>query len=165
MTRAEVLAAMKQDRANLLAALEGMSEQAMTTIPAAGEWTVKDLLGHMAMWKQVAVKFIAEYRQAGIPQSLGLENGAATDAYNQRGAALRRDWPLARVREELDAAHRELVAAVESLGDADLVAPLGGPWEGKTTLEHLIAINSYTHDPEHIQQIKETRDRTAKRGV
>ncbi len=154
MTRDEMVQAMERDHADLLAALQNLSREALTTRPVIEAWTVKDLLGHMAMWQQVAIQFVADYRQEGLPKSLGLADDAAIDAYNRRGAELRRDWPLERVQAELDASYRSLLASVKSLTDDELHAPLGGPWENKTTLEHLIAINSYDHDPEHIAQIR-----------
>jgi hypothetical protein len=92
-----------------------------------------------------------------MPVSLGLNDDAVLDAYNKRGAALRRDYPLTRVRAELDAALRDLVAAVESLSDAQLNTPLPAPWDNGVTLERLIAWNSYEHTPEHIEQISQWR--------
>ncbi len=157
MTRTEILQALERDRASLHAALAGLTDKDLETRAAVGGWTVKDVLGHIAMWQQVAVQFIADYRADGLPKSLGLADDAAVDAYNERGAALRRDWSLARVRVELDAAQRNLVAAIESLTDQDLQRPLPPPWGPETTLEKLIAINSYTHEPDHVAQISKLR--------
>ncbi len=154
MTRDEMIQAIERDRANLLAALEGLDEKTMTTRPVVEQWTVKDLLGHIAMWHAVALKFIADYRANGVPQSMGFDNDALVDAHNAREAARRHDWTMAQVREELDASYRDLLAAIASLGDADLAKPLPAPWSSGTTLEYLIKINSYTHDPDHIAQIR-----------
>ncbi len=157
MTRDEVLNQLRQTHADLVAALAGVPDDAMTTQPVVDWWTPKDVLGHVAMWRQVAIKFIDEYLRDGMPVSLGLNDDAALDAYNKRGAALRRDWTLARVRAEFDASFHNLVAAVEKLSDAQLNAPLSAPWENGVTLERLIAWNSYEHDPEHTAQIKKWR--------
>ncbi len=159
MTRDEVLQALERDRAQLQAALEGLDDQVMTTVPVAGEWTIKDLLGHMAMWHQVALKFIADYKQTGLPKSLGLADDAAVDAHNQREVERRRARPVAQVGAELDASYRELTAAVGGLSDKQLNTPLPAPWQNATTLEQLIAINSYEHDPEHIGQMIQWREK------
>jgi hypothetical protein len=155
VTRDEMLRALRQTRAGLLETIDGIPEDVIVTQPVTGSWTIKDLLGHMAMWQQVGLAFITDYRASGTPQSLGLENDAAVDAYNRRGADLRRDWSLARVRVELEDAQRNLLSAVETLSDDDLHKQLPAPWHSATTLEHLIAINSYEHDPEHLEQIKQ----------
>ena len=153
MTRDELLAQIKQAHANLTATLEGISDETMTTRPVIDWWTLKDMLGHVAMWERVALRFIEEYQSEGAPKSLGLKDDAAVDAYNKRGAAERRDWSLARVRSESAAAVHDLLAAIEHLTDEQLNAPLAAPWESGVTLERLIAWNSYEHVPEHIAQI------------
>ncbi len=158
MTRDEILKALKRDRTQLQAALEGLDEQIVTTVPVAGEWTIKDLLGHMAMWHQVALQFIADYHKTGVPKSLGLADDAAVDAHNRREAERRRAWSVAQVGAELDSSYRELEAAVAALTDQQLHAPLPTPWESGDTLERLIAINSYKHDPQHIAQMIKWRE-------
>lgn len=155
MTRDEVLKRLQQEHANLIAALGGIPHDVMVTQPVVDWWTLKDLLGHIAMWEQVALKFISEYLQDGLPKPLGLKDDAALDTYNKRGAALRRDWPLARARDEFEATFRDLVAAVAPLSDSRLNAPLPAPWPEGYTLESLIAINSYEHEPEHAAQIRQ----------
>jgi len=157
MTRAEILKTIKEQHAQLLAALEGIPEETIVKRPLVEWWTIKDLLGHIAMWEQVAIKFIAEHKQDGVPQMLGLNDDAAIHSHNKREATIRRDWSLARVRAEFDAAHRDLIAAIETLGDADLSKPLPAPWQRGDNLEKLIAINSYQHNREHIEQIEQWR--------
>lgn len=157
MTRTEVLKAIKEQHAQLLAALEGISEEALCKRPVVEWWTIKDLLSHIATWEQVAIQFITEYKQDGLPKILGMDDDAAINAYNKRAVTIRRDWSLARVRAEFDAAHRDLLAAIETLGEADLSKQLPAPWGQGDNLEKLIAINSYQHNPEHIAQIKNWR--------
>ena len=74
MTRAEILKTIKEQHAQLLAALEGIPEETIVKRPLVEWWTIKDLLGHIAMWEQVAIKFIAEYKQDGVPQMLGMND-------------------------------------------------------------------------------------------
>jgi hypothetical protein len=157
VTRNEILNQLEQNRAQLLEVLSGIPEHEMVSRPAVEWWTLKDLLGHIAMWEQVALQFIAEYRQDGLPKSLGLSDDAALDAYNKRGAALRRDWPLERVRAEFDTSHRDLMAAVQSLSDVELNAALPAPWPEGYSLASLIAVNSYDHEREHLEQISRQR--------
>ena len=157
MTRDQIVQAIKDNHTQFLAAIAGLDDDALTKRPIVEWWTIKDLMGHIAMWEQVAIKFIAEYRQDGLPKMLGMNDDAAINAYNKREATIRRDWSLARVRSEFDTAHRDLVAAVEMLSDADLAKQLPAPWGKGDNLEKLIAINSYQHNPEHIEQIKQWR--------
>lgn len=152
MTRAEMIQTLQTCHTQLLELLEGTSEEILGKRPVVGWWTTKDLLGHIAMWEQVAIQFITEYQRDGMPQPLGMETDEQINAINKREVVRRRDWTLARVRAEFDATYCDLVAAIQSLRDEDFIQPLGGAWQD-ATLEKLIAINSYEHIPEHIAQI------------
>jgi uncharacterized protein (TIGR03083 family) len=153
MNRDEILRTIKEQYAELVQAIESVPVERLTKPPLVDWWTIKDLLGHVTMWNQVAVKFIREYKETGTPQQLGIKDDADLDRYNKRGVAMRRDLAFAQVRAEFDATYRELLAAVETLRDEDLSKPLPPPWGEGATLERLIAVNSYQHVPEHVEQI------------
>ena len=153
MIRDDILKMLKEQHAELISALAEIPEIAQTQVPYVDWWTIKDLLGHIAMWQQVAIQFIKEYKFDGTPKMLGLKDDDDLNRFNKRGVAMRRDWTLAMTRAELEATHRDLIAAVESLSDQDLTQPLPQPWDKGATLERLIAVNSYQHVPEHLEQI------------
>ncbi len=161
MTRDEILKKIREEHANLAAAFADLPDAEMVVKPVVDWWTLKDVMGHVAMWRRVAIKFVDEYRSSGVPIPLGLQDDAAIDAYNKRGATIRRDWSLARVRAEFDSSFRDLIAAVEKLSDADLSKRLPAPWDEGNTLERLIAVNSYEHEPEHTAQITQWRKERA----
>lgn len=152
MTRSEMIQAIQAHHSQLLALLEGVSEEILGKRPVVGWWTIKDLLGHIAVWEQVAIRFISEYQRDGTPQPLGIATDEQINAMNKREVVIRRDWTLARVRAEFDTTYRHLLAAIESLRDEDWTKPLGGPWQD-ATLEKLIAVHSYEHISEHFAQI------------
>lgn len=157
MTRTEILKSIKEQHTQLVTALAEIPEETIVKRPLVEWWTINDLLGHIAMWEQVAIKFITEYKQDGLPKMLGLNDEVAIDKHNKREATIRRDRSLASVRAEFDATHRDLLAAIETLGDTDLSKPLPAPWGQGDNLEMLIALNSYQHVPEHIKQIRKWR--------
>lgn len=158
MTRAEIIQTLQTQHTQLLTELEKLGEEVICKRPVVGWWTIKDLLGHIALWEQVAIQFITDYQREGVPQPLGIENEEQVNAINKREVAMRRDGSLARVRAEFEATSRDLCAAIASLRDEDLPQPLGGPWQG-ATLEKLIAVNSYEHIPEHLAQIRQAANR------
>ncbi len=127
MTRLQVLESIKREHEAFLAAIDGITPETIANEPVGSEWTIKDMLGHIAMWMNVADQFIADYKLTGGPKSLGLKDDAAVQAYNARGWEARRELPLAHIRDEFDAAYRELIAGVETLGDTELNAPLPAP--------------------------------------
>jgi hypothetical protein len=157
MTRDQIVQAIKDNHTQFLAAIAGLDDDALTKRPVVEWWTIKDVMGHISMCEQIGIQFVAEYKQDGLPKVLGMDSDAAIDAQNKREATIRRDWSFARVRTEFDTVQRDLVAAVEMLSDADLAKQLPAPWGKGDNLEKLIAINSYQHNPEHIEQIKQWR--------
>ncbi len=154
MTKNEITAAVRRERANLLAVLRGVADDVMMREPVVETWTVRDVLGHISAWYLVAINFLREYRQDGAPKRLGLDDAAAINAFNARAAEERRAWTLERIRREFDETHRELLAEIEQLRDVQLCAQLSPPWPAGVTLTLLIAINSYEHEPEHTEQVK-----------
>ncbi len=161
MTPDEILTAIQRKHTNLVDALADISDADLVTGQLSDAWTVKDLMAHVALWYRVAIKFIAEYKREGAPKPLGLKDDAAINAYNQREIEMRRAWTLAQVRDEFDAAYRNLLAVVRTLSDADLQKPLPMfDWQaGTATLEQIIAANSYEHEPEHTAQVNRFKTR------
>ncbi|MDH7484968.1 MAG: DinB family protein [Anaerolineae bacterium] len=51
MSKADFLAQLDADRQRLLQAIEGLSDEEMTAASAVGEWSVQDILGHIAAWE------------------------------------------------------------------------------------------------------------------
>jgi len=156
MKRVQVLKNMEQAHAKLLAAMRDLSDQVIATQPMMGDWTIKDMLGHLAMWYRVAITFVNEFVERGVPRPTGLDD-VTVNEYNERELKWRRDWSLAQIRNEFDAAYQTLLASIEKLDDAQLNAPLPTPWDKDATLERLIAWNSYEHEPEHTAQIEAWR--------
>jgi len=50
MDRQGVLEHLASARAALLAAIEGLNEAELTTLPVAGVWTIRDILAHVSGW-------------------------------------------------------------------------------------------------------------------
>jgi|GEM_PF-907276 len=158
MTRDEILPAIRREHLEFLTAIGGIPDDEMINTLITEQWTVKDMMAHIAVWMRVAIKFIREFKAEGVPKNLGLNDDATVDAFNEQGWQARSETPLAEVIGEFHAAYRDLIGAVESLTDQELSAPLTAPWEAGDTLEKLIAINSYEHEPEHTLQVHTWRE-------
>jgi uncharacterized protein (TIGR03083 family) len=145
---------MDQEWAALDMALSGLSDEQMLKTGVVSEWSVKDLLGHMAFWTQQAAKN-TELVNAGRQDEIARpDSPEATDRWNARERFARADRPLAEVRRELEESRRRALAALADLPDEKLNLEL----DGGIFLE-LYAVDTYDHYREHIAQVLSWRKR------
>lgn len=102
---------------------------------AAGAWTLKDVIAHLAAWRWWSVARLEAAARDEVPAppwegDLDEEDDADTERINQQFYAASRDRPVAAVlrdsRETLD----RLEAALLALPEADLFAADRYPWLG-----------------------------------
>ena len=119
--------------ARFLEVLESVPEDRLEEPGACGDWSVKDLMAHMAFCDDRAV-YVADATAAG-------EEIEAIDwrEVNNQEAARRASWTLEESRREMFAAHERVIEAVERHPDLD--ADL---WEGDT----------FDHYDEHVEDIR-----------
>ncbi len=131
---------------------------------ACGQWSVKDVVGHVAAWERFVTGMIRAHmgHRAATPHELWGEfiphAGLQDDALNEWMAA-----PLAvRSFDELLGMQREvrmqLVATVQAMSDQLLTAPevevKGLPWKGDKGLWEVIASMSYQHSQAHLRDLQ-----------
>jgi len=145
---------MDQEWAALDMALSGLSDEQMLKTGVVSEWSVKDLLGHMAFWAQQAAKNTELVNAGRQDQIVRPGSPETTDRWNARERFARADRPLAEVRGELEESHRRALTALADLPDEKLNLDM----DGGTFLE-LFAVDTYDHYREHIAQVLSWRKR------
>jgi hypothetical protein len=164
MNRQQLLAVVEDTWRQLDAAIDGLDEAAMAEPGVVEAWSIKDLLGHIVTWEQMAVGRVDRWRRG---ESLVDPNWSSTDDYNAGEAARRHDWPLARIREEQAATRQQLRTTLESLTDDEWITIVGedqlrgplGDWIGGD----LGGAGPGTHAAEHAQHIRAWRDARERR--
>ena len=151
--RDELLADLEKARNELRAGCQGLSEKQMTRLGAVGEWSVKDVLSHVASWDEAMLPDLARIARGETPAlaSIDLES-ADFDNANAAIMSQRRNLPLAQVLRELDTDRADVMAAIGWLPDSALVE---GQF-GRVLLQITAA-----HDREHASGISEWRRRQA----
>jgi hypothetical protein len=117
-------------RAELLAAVDGLSDESMSE-PSLDGWSVKDHLGHLALWDEMRAREV-ERISAGHDSACKM-NGEQDAAYTAMGYDLRRGLSLAQVRWEFETSAPE--AAGRYRGGDDARAGRFAVWRGART-EH-----------------------------
>ncbi len=160
MDKNQLVAALGQNRDEFLQSFAGLSELEVTTFPVIGEWTVKDLVGHVSYWEQVIHAHVRESYSEGQPrQQLSDET---EETVNPRETTKRKNWPWARVLKEFENTRRALIQRVQSLSETDLLFQVPNPWLGETrfySVGEMIAEDAINHCRDHGQQIAKWRAR------
>jgi hypothetical protein len=126
----------------LFAALDDIPEERMSDPGVIGEWSLKDLFGHLAFWDDHAVAEI-ERALAGLPRE---DN--AWQEMNEIDHAARRGHTLPEQRAAMHQAHAALVERLESVAGIE-AAPI----------DEAIRVDTYEHYLDHIKDIQTWRQR------
>lgn len=140
---AALLARIETSWRELHETLDGIPDERLTEPGVTGEWSVKDLFGHMALWDENAVRQIPHVL-AGRPRE-----GADFQQMNDADYAARRADPLPKQRAAMERAHAALVEQLETIAGADAAA-----------LDEAIRVDTYEHYDEHQREIASWRRRT-----
>jgi deoxyribonuclease-4 len=147
------LTELDSERQRLLAAIRGLTTVQMTTVAAVGEWTVKDVLGHIAAWEHEAVKALQQAIDGKPPDLLHMTD---FDAVNAAQVAARSELSLDEVLGELHQARQALVEALHRLDDVQFETPAAFPGlEG--SLRWLL---EWHHDRDHAVDLEQWRAET-----
>jgi len=149
MTRDELVAAIRRDRAALDAVIARVPEGRLTEAVLDDGWSVKDVLAHITAWEQLCLKWM----RTGTRRELtaGDELGEQVDALNAQLYADNRMRGLDDVRDAYVRSCDEIVTAAEALSDEQLAA--NPAWAPHAQLWQIVSANSDEHYREHIEQI------------
>ena len=147
--REQLLGELEKARSELRASYQGLSEEQMMRLGAVGEWSVKDVLSHVASWEEVVLPDLARLARGDTPALVSIDLESANfDSANAVIMSQRRNLPLGQVLRELDIDRADVMAAVGRLPDSALA-------EGQFA-RVLIQITA-AHDREHAEGIFEWR--------
>lgn len=151
MTKQELLALMQATRQELEALLAQLTPAQINQPGVAGDWSVKDMLAHIAWYQAEEVEFFGE---TGVEASLLW--ATPQDARNELFFAQNHDRPLDAILLQFRTAFVRFLQVVEGLSDAELNQPGRFPDTRADRLPwQAIAVHSYEHDREHIALIRQ----------
>jgi hypothetical protein len=149
-----LLAALAAAREELLAAVALVPPDERTSRPVCGEWTLKDVLGHMADWEWLGVEGL---RQMAAGQPLQVGDVQDVDAWNWVHVEARRSQPWEAVWIDFHAARQGFLEVLEGMSQAHLERSFPSPWGSDITPYHWICIY-LAHDREHAEGLRRTVD-------
>ena len=145
----ELLRQADDDFGALKRALVGLDDAALRR-PWLGAWGVREILAHIAGWHREMIPLLERLARGERPLPEGVSY-ADVDAWNARHVIARRGLTVAGIRAELEASHREFVAAARAVPAARF-----GP---DKTATRVVDLNGPHHYREHAEQIRAWRRR------
>jgi hypothetical protein len=129
-TRDDALRALREGHARIDELLGGLSEEQLAR-PATiggGDWSAKDLIGHLATWEELALRSMKEFQEGEKPwveSPAGPFSAPATgkvDAFNAAAVAEKQAQTLADVRRGAANVHDELVRRIAAMSEEEWVS-------------------------------------------
>jgi hypothetical protein len=125
ISRHEALAILDDGRARLDALLDRLTPDDLdrpSTI-GGGDWSAKDLIGHIAFCEEIALVTMEAWLQGRRPPIEERFTTRDTDGQNAWNQQRKGTWPLERVQEDSESTHHRLVSAIEGMTDESWTSP------------------------------------------
>jgi hypothetical protein len=148
MNKQELVAQITSGRASLDDALAKVGDSHMDLVILHGEWSVKDLFGHLAFWEETVVELFHILQDGKTPGPF-----PELDAVNAQALAESRKYSLADLLEREKAAYQKVLALINDATADELFNPAHFPWTGGKPFEELIRDNTCGHYEEHLPEL------------
>lgn len=125
----------------------GLTAEDLTRPSVIGEWTVKDVIAHVAIWEEEALAHLPTIAAGGRPPRYAATGGI--DAFNAREVAGMRDLSLDEVLRHAARTHQRLLAYLDSVPEEQIAR--------ETRFRHRLRLDTYSHYPIHTRAIREWR--------
>jgi hypothetical protein len=124
----------------------GLSESQMMHPGVTGEWSIKDILGHVTTWEEEALKYLPMVMQERRPPRYKDLYGGM-DSFNAMMTEKKHNLSISEILKELDTTHQELIAFLNTIPE-EMVA-------SGTRFRHRLRLDTYSHYPKHTKAILE----------
>jgi hypothetical protein len=152
--KSALLDVIHSERARLEALLAGLTEAQMVEPGVEANWSIKDIMAHIAAWERLALDRIHAAETGSALQYPIITNDNFVDQFNAEIYQAHADQPLAEVQTEFQNAHQDFVHQIEVLDESKLPQKLNFDWSGKLTYQVVISSNTHWHFIEHAESIE-----------
>lgn len=156
MNKSQLLSEMNSKYTELEQMLTPLSNTQLTTAGVNGEWSIKDILAHLAAWQHVLLDRLQAAIQHTRPrlsfQGLSDED---IDRLNTQFYEENKSRSLSEVQVDFQNTYRQIADAVQAMNEEDLFDAQRFAWLGGTALWRFVAGDTYEHYIEHMEPISE----------
>ena len=156
MNRKELIDKILASRAQLEEALGQISNERMLMVILHGEWSVKDLIGHLGFWESRIASLFPLLKAEKTPEPF-----KDIDALNSQAIDEMRTLSLADVRRLEKSAYQKILALIKEASDPELFDPDHFAWTEGRCFEEIISDNTSGHYEEHLPELQAWLKRVA----
>lgn len=140
----------QEDREALAALWRGLTHEQMVRRPGPQEdWSVKDLIAHVAWWENFILQCVVDLINGARPQPTEDQDGLNARVYEQH-----RDRPLVEVLAGFDANWPRLEVLISSLNDRQLNTPAYYRTHDGVALLRVLRAGTIGHYPDHLPDLR-----------
>jgi hypothetical protein len=149
MNKSTLLTTLSTARQLLTATFAGLPDELLVQPGAEGDWSVKDILAHVAAWEaELITLLVREVKRGQKPKLYGLPD-AGVEKLNQQWYQENKDRPLERVLADFHGARKQLIRQINDWNESDLTSANKYQWlEGKSLAEYIIGFAA-EHEDDH----------------
>ena len=164
------LARLSAAKEGLFNAIAGLDEENLTTEFVVGDWTVKDMLGHIVSWDDEFRRDIRLILQGKHPgYELVIRGDDDFSAWNQHWIEQKRDWSWQRMLADVERDFEEAARLILTLSPQDYRQRGVTPWKraaverpaipsrGDTDSVETLVTFHWRHTNQHIRMIERWR--------
>ncbi len=154
ISKQEVLDLIHTERQALESVLKRMSKGQMTQPGLVNNWSVKDILAHIAAWEQRMIRWLEESFRGERPDRPA--PGMTWDDLDQLNEQIyieNKDKGLEQVLAEFDRSYQEALKVIERMTEEDLFEGNRFEWRKGDPMWHMVAGNTWWHYKEHREAI------------
>lgn len=156
MNKSELLTNINNGRASLETCLSRIPEEKMDLVILHGEWSIKDMIGHLGFWEENIFTLFGILKSGNVPEPM--EN---LDLINQRSINDLRKKTLSEIIVYEKAAFQNLRAIAENADDEELFSANYFSWTEGRPFAEIILDDTTGHYEEHIPEIMAWEKRIA----
>jgi hypothetical protein len=148
MNKHELREKIISSRKELDSALARINERQMQLIILHGEWSVKDLLGHIGFWENRAANLYGILKAGEIPEPV-----QELDTINAEAISEMQKYSLEEAHSYEMSAYQKIMAVLDNATGDELFNPDHFAWTGGQPFEEIISNNTWGHYDEHMPEI------------
>ena len=155
MNREQLLRRVDGEWRRFMEACERLSTEVCQQPGVVEQWSVKDLISHVATWEQesvAALSTISEGRRVPLYATYG-----GIDAFNDRKWRQYRELSCEEATARASDAHRRLMAFLAEIPECHFA--------GEGRFRRRLRQDTYGHNPEHFQQVATWRETNPKPDI